>query len=505
MEIPMTELYEALSIIASPAGLPLLTVGVFAGILVGAAPGLTSTIAIGLLIPFTFTVSKYAAFSLLLGIYCGSMYGGAIPAVVMNLPGTPTAAVTAIDGYQMARNGRGAQALSISVIASVLGGLISCVFLIGLSLPLASLAIAFAAPEYFALCLFSLAVVFSMTSSSILKGIAATGFGLLVSTIGIDPVSPYPRFTLGIPELMIGIPEVAATIGMFCVAEALRLISEPGRSDMIKENVRSTLADAIADAKRFWRTILHSSLIGTAIGILPGTGAMMASLIAYGEAKRWSRSPETFGKGNPEGVAASEAANNAVTGGALVPMLTLGIPGDTNTLMLLGAMLIHGLIPGPALFREEGTLVYVIFLTMILANVLILVLGLKFAPWIARAGQVNKRYTIPVILILAITGPAISEGHIYYFWISIVFGVIGYAMDRAGFSVMAAAMGIILGPIIERNLRASLMLPDVGLWTFIGRPFCALFLALTAIMIVLGLRRELKQRRTRVPVQAAHG
>ncbi len=221
---------------------------------------------------------------------------------------------------------------------------------------------------------------------------------------------------------------------------------------------------------------------------------MMASLLAYGDAKRSSREPQSFGKGNPEGVAASEAANNAVTGGALIPMLTLGIPGDTNTLMLMGAMLIHGLIPGPALFREETTLVYVIFLVMIFANLWILVLGLRFAPLVARLTQVDKRYIIPVILILSITGPAISEGHLYYFWITIIFGALGFVMDRHGFSVMGMAMGIVLGPIIERNLRAALMLPQSPIEIFLSRPIAVLFLALTILVVAIGIRREILAR-----------
>lgn len=490
----MEAFLEAVFITMSPSGLALLAAGVIAGMVVGAAPGLTSTIAIGLLIPFTYSMSSYAAFMLLLGIYCGAMYGGSIPAVLMNLPGTPTSAVTAIDGYPMVRSGRASEALAISVSSSAIGGLVSCVFLIFLSLQLAFLATAFAAPEYFALCLFALAVVFTTTASSILKGVVATGAGLLVSTIGIDPVSPYPRFTFGITEISIGIPEVPATIGLFCVAEAFRLVSDPSRAEMISERVRTTFALAFGRVKALWKTILRSSLIGTIIGILPGAGAMMASLIAYGEAKRISNDPGSFGKGKAEGVAASESANNAVTGGALIPMLTLGIPGDVNTLMLLGAMLVHGLIPGPALFREEPTLIYVIFITMIVANVLILLLGMRLAPQVARVTQIDQRYIIPGILLLAITGPAISEGHIYYFWITIIFGAVGYFMDKAGYSVMAMAMGIVLGPILERNFRSALMLPQSATEIFLQRPLTLLFLILSVVVIAIGLRREMRSR-----------
>ena len=382
----MQALIQALEVVSTPSVFGMLVVGVLSGMLIGAAPGLTSTIAIGLLIPFTYGMSKYLAFALLLGIYCGSLYGGSIPAVLMNLPGTPSSAVTAIDGYPMSRNGRGGEALAITVISAVSGGLISCVFLIFLAPQLAFLATAFAGPEYFALCVFALAVVFSMTGSSILKGIIATGIGLLLSTIGVDPIAPVERFTFGITILSIGVPEVPATIALFCVAEALRLIFLPPNVEGVsKEEAHSTIGMALTQARILWRTILRSSIIGTIIGILPATGAMMAGLISYGVAKRASKHPETFGQGNPEGVAASQAAESSVSGGALIPMLTLGIPGDTNTLMLLGTMLVLGLIPGPAMFTDERTLMYVIFIVMVLANVLILVFGLRFAPWVAKA------------------------------------------------------------------------------------------------------------------------
>ena len=487
----MQDLIQAFGIVLTPAVFGMLALGVISGMLIGAAPGLTSTIAIGLLIPFTYGMSKYLAFALLLGIYCGSLYGGSIPAVLMNLPGTPSSAVTAIDGYPMSRQGRGGEALAITVISAVLGGLISCVFLIFLAPQLAFLATAFAGPEYFSLCVFALAVVFSMTGSSILKAIIATGVGLLLSTIGVDPIAPVERFTFGITLLSIGVPEVPATIALFCVAEALRLIFLPPNAEGIsKEEAHSTMGMAFTQARLLWRTIVRSSLIGTVIGILPATGAMMAGLISYGVAKRASKHPETFGQGNPEGVAASQAAESSVTGGALIPMLTLGIPGDTNTLMLLGTMLVLGLIPGPAMFTDERTLMDVIFIVMVLANLMILLFGLHFAPWVARATRVDKRYIVPIVLVLAITGPAVSEGHIYYYWLAIVFGLIGFIFQRAGFPVIALAMGIVLGPIIEQNLRGALMLPESTWHIFLSRPISALFLALAIVTILFGVYRE---------------
>jgi len=485
----------ALGILFDPANLVLLFGAVLAGILVGVIPGLTSSVALGLLLPLTFTVDKDTAFILLLGIYCGATYGGSIPAILMNLPGTPTAAVTAVEGYPMAKRGEGSRALGIAALSSTTGGLFSCIILILLSLQLSQVALLFAGPEYFALCVFALVVVVVVSSQSIVKGFLACGMGLLISTIGLDPVNPTPRFTFGIPEILIGIPEVPATIGLFCVAEAYRLLGQPAVVAAYLQSKTSGFILAVREIPKLWRTWLRSSVIGTFIGILPGTGAVMASFFAYGDARRRSKERERFGKGAPEGVCASESANNAVTGGALVPLLTLGIPGDVNTLMLLGAMFVHGLVPGPTLFIQESQLVFVIFGSMILANLFILPIGLYLSTYIARAALLPAQFIVPIILILSITGPAMGYGHIYYFWIAIVFGLLGYVLSRGGFPVLAVAMTLILGPILERNFRFSLMLSDTGYWIFLTRPISLGLLLLALVALVFGLRREILARR----------
>lgn len=483
---------EAFGIIFQPEKFILLITSVLAGILVGAAPGLTSTIAIGLLIPFTFAMSKFSAFIMVCAIYVGSIYGGSIPAILMNVPGTPTAAVTALEGWPMTQKGEGGRAIGVATMSSAIGGLVSCIFLIFLSIKLAKVATLFAGPEYFSLCLFATVVVFCLSGRSVIKGLIAASFGLLISTIGFDLVFPYPRFAFGIEEITIGIPVVPATIGLLCVAEAFRMAGRP-RVVGVQHEISGLLA-AYRHLPRLWYTMLHSSLIGTFMGILPGIGATMASFLAYGEAKRMSKHPEQFNKGAIEGVCASETANNSVTGGALIPMLTLGIPGDTNTLMIMSAMMIHGLIPGPALFRDQTVLVYVIFITMIFSNLLILGLGLSLAQFIARIALIDKKYLMPFVLILSITGPSISYGHIYYFWISIIFGFLGYLCEKGGFSVIAVAMTLILGPIMERNLRAALMLPDAGFMLFFTRPFSLMFIVLSVLILVFSLRREAKIR-----------
>ena len=485
---------EAFQIIFSPKVFLLLCGSVLGGVVVGAAPGLTSTMAIGLLVPLTFGVSKFSAFVLLLGIYCGAIYGGSITAILMNVPGTPTSAVTAIEGYPMTMKGEGGKALGVATMSSTLGGLLSCIVLIFLSLQLAQVAIMFGPLEYFSLGLFATAVVLSLSSKSVIKGLIATLFGLLLSTIGVDPVAQYPRFTFGIQEILIGIPAVPAIIGLFCVSEAFRMAEQAELVAKLKKDVSGILV-AYRELPKLWKIIVKSSVIGSFIGTLPGIGALVASFLAYGEAKRQSKTPELFGKGAVEGVCASEAANNAVTGGALVPLLTLGIPGDTSTLMLLGAMIIHGLIPGPTLFKEDTILVYVIFGTMIMCNLLILPIGLSLSPYIARISLIKRKYLMPAVGVLAITGASIGYGHIYYFWISIIFGFIGYICQKGGFPVLAIAMCLILGPIMERNLRAALMLPDNIFWLFCSRPITASLVAASIIAVIWGLRREAKAKK----------
>lgn len=491
----MSLVLEAAAILAAPANLALLLGAVFAGIVIGAIPGLTSAVAIGLLIPFTFTFDANQAFILLLGIYVGSMYGGSIPAILMNLPGTPTSAVTAADGYPMTRDGRGGEAIGVSILSGAIGGVISCVFMVLLSLQLARIALEFGGPEYFALAVFAVVVVFSVASDNVLKGALAAGLGLLLGTIGIDEITPYPRFNFGVTEIMIGIPIVPATIGLFCVAEAFRMIEEPGRITTMGGRAFAGIGAALARLPQLGVTIFRSSIIGTFIGILPGAGATVGSYMAYVAARARSRHPETFGKGEVEGVAASESANNAVTGGALIPLMTLGIPGDINTLLLIGAMLVHGLVPGPQLFSEHLLLVYVIFGTMILSNLLIIVFGATMTQLIARIAQIDKKYLMPLVLVVSITGPAISYGHIYYFWIAIAFGFLGYVCEKGGYPPLAIAMSLILGPILEYNLRSSMMLPNFGPMTMLERPIALFFLVLTALVFAFAVRREIRKRR----------
>ncbi|WP_174802242.1 tripartite tricarboxylate transporter permease [Martelella limonii] len=498
----MDTLLSSFSVLGDPQNMALMVIAVMAGIIVGAIPGLTPAIAIGVLIPFTFSFNTDTAFVLLLGIYVGSMYGGSVPAILMGLPGTPSAAVTTADGFPLTRQGRAGEALGVSILSGTIGGVISCVLLVFLSRELAQVALRFGGPEYFSLCLFATTVVFVFSSPSLARGIIAACLGLLLSTIGIDPITPFPRFTFGMSELMIGVPLVPATIGLFCVAEVFRMIESPGETPP-EQSRFSGMRTAFPLLPSLAPTIFRSSIIGTLVGVLPGTGATVASYLSYNAQRSLSKERERFGNGSEEGVAASESANNASTGGTMIPLLALGIPGDINTLLLLGAMFVHGLIPGPGLFTDHADLVYVIFGTMILSNLLIFVLGMMFTRWVAAIAAIRKRYLIPVILIISITGPAISYGHVYYFWLTIIFGIIGYLCQRGGFPVLAVAMGLILGPIMETNFRSSLMLPGADLGMFFSRPISGGFLVLTLAILAYAVWREVKLfRQTRTPASA---
>lgn len=359
---------------------------------------------------------------------------------------------------------------------------------------LSTLALLFASPEYFSLAVFSLCVVVALAAKNLVKGIISVGLGLMLAVVGIDATTPFARFTFGIDEIIIGIPAVPATIGLFCVAEAFRMVAEPSSVAALRHSAPGIVA-TLREFPKLWTTIVKSSLIGASIGALPGAGSVTAAFLSYGEARRRSKTPELFGDGAPEGVAAAEAANNAVTGGSLIPMLTLGIPGDTNTLMMLGAMLVQGIVPGPTLFREEPLLINVIYLTVIFASILILPLGIFCSKYIARVALVDRRFLLPFILVLAIAGPSISYGHIYYFWITIIFGFAGYILQKGGFSVLSLGLALILGPLLESSVRSALMLADNGAAVFFTRPISLTLMVASAAVLFFGVWRNRRRGR----------
>lgn len=486
----MDAVLTALVVVFQPMNFALMIMGVVVGIIFGAVPGLTATLAIALLIPITFTMAPIPALLLLLGIYNGGMFGGSITAITIRTPGTPAAACTQLDGFPMAERGEAGKAIGTACIASTFGGLVSALIMILLSPLLARIALAFSPVEYFSVGVFGLTAVFAISGKNLIKGALATLFGLLLSSIGLDPILPIPRFTFGKLELAGGIPFLPAVIGLFALAEVFRLIGAPEKKVVINTNVGKVLP-SWSDFKRIIRASIKGSLIGTWIGILPGAGGAIASYVSYGEARRSSKHPEQFGTGIVEGVAAAESANNGVTGGAMIPMLTLGIPGDAVTAVLLGALTIQGLQPGPMLFRDNVDVVYPIFVGMLLSNFIMLIMGLIMVKPVSYIARVKKRHLVPVVAVFSVIGAFAESGSVMMVGFAVAFGIIGYLMERYDYPVAPVILSLILGPMIENALRQSLIMSQ-GSWSiFVTRPISAGLLLVALLTIIAMMRRQM--------------
>jgi len=491
------DILEGLSIVFQLNNFLLLVFGVILGIIVGAIPGLTATLAISLLLPFTFGLEATSALIMLIGIYCGGIYGGSITAILLRTPGTPGAAATVLDGYPLAQNGQAGRALGIATTASFIGGIVSGIFLIFLAPTISKFALKFSSAEFFALAFFGLTIIFSVSGGSLLKGAIAGLLGLLVNTVGMDPLVAYPRFTFGIKSLLIGFPLLPAVIGLFALTEVFSLF----RRGVVDEGKVDKKLDRIiprwSDIKALKWIFAKCSLIGTFIGALPGAGANIAAFVAYSEAKRTSKHPETFGKGNIEGVAASETANNAVTGGALIPMLTLGVPGDAVTAVLLGALTIQGLQPGPLLFSDHPEVVNSIFAGVLVANVVMLITGLTLSTLIARIASMRKTILVPVIAIFSLLGAFASEGSLIHMRIAILFGIIGYILERNGFPLAPIALAIVMGTLAEKNFRTALIRAEGSYSIFFGSPISIFFLAIAVASIIYSLYTQIKSNKAK--------
>ena len=481
---------NAVAVIFQPFNIFLSVVGMFIGILFAAIPGLTATVAISLLIPFTFGLPPVPSMILLLSIYAGGMYGGSITAITIRTPGSPANAVTVIDGYQLGLQGKAGLALSISLIAGAIGGLFSCLVMIFLSPPLSAVALMFSAVEYFAIAVFGLSAVFAISGKSILKGTFAGVLGLIFATVGVDEILPVSRFTFGVDALEGGIPFLPAVIGLFAIAEAFRLIEQGAIATQITAKIEKILP-TWREFKGTLKETLRGSVIGTFIGILPGAGGTIAAFLAYSESKRASRHPETYGTGEIEGVASPEAANNAVTGGSMIPMLTLGIPGDAVTAVLMGALVIQGLQPGPFLFRDHLDVVYPIFATMVFSNVIMVLMGLALLPLTSYLGYVQKNVLVPIVAVMGILGSFAMSGATDYIAIALFFGVLGYILERYGFPVAPLCLALILGPIAETSLRQSMIMFQGDVTIFFTRPISLLLIALAVVAVaILAIRQR---------------
>lgn len=461
--------------------------GTLAGIYVGAIPGLSVTMATSILISFTFKWEVNEALALIAGIFVGGVYGGARTAILLNIPGAPSAIATAIEGYPMAKRGEAGEAIGLTTVMSVFGGFVG-ILALALFAPLISdFALQFQSRDYLLLGLIGILLVGTLSGESFAKGVFAGALGVLIGMVGLDPMTAEGRFTFGSITLMGGIPYVAAMIGFFGVAEALVQLHRL-HLPAIKQKIERIIPHP-SDVKRYFSLALRASGIGTLIGALPGTGGDIAALLAYDHARRSTRDPEVpFGEGCKEGLVAPEAANNAAVGGAFIPMLTLGIPGDAVTAVIIGALFIHGLKPGPLLLTETPDLFWFTVGSLALANVFLLIFGLTGIRVFTKIVECPKAILIPLIIVLSAVGSyAIQNDPAHIYWM-LLFGVVGYFMKTYGFQVGPVILGVILGPMMDANYRRAMIgaQQDVGLflWEFLANPISlCLTLAFLAMLL----------------------
>jgi len=475
--------------------------GTIGGIVVGAIPGLTATMAVAVLIPFTFRLEPLVGLATLCGIYIGGIYGGSISAVLWRIPGTPSSAFTTLDGYPMAVRGEAGRAISISTTSSFIGGLVSIIFLIVTAPFIVKVALRFSEPEFFAIAVWGLASVADVSGKKLIYGLISAVFGVFLGTIGLDPMTGAPRFTFGLENLQSGLEFVPIMIGLFGLSEVLNEMGRTETGQRVTQKI-GNLLPTWEDVKRIWRTWVRGTLIGIWVGVLPGaTGGAMGSLMAYNAEKQVSKHPEEFGKGAPEGIAASESANNATVGGSLVPLLTLGIPGDTITALMIGAFMMHNLRPGPLLYEQNPQLVYGIYGSLILAHFFFLILGLAAARTFARVLNIPRPILLALIVTFCTLGSYAVSNDVFNIVIMALFGIIGFIMERIEMPVTPMLIGLVLGPMAESSLRTALKMYEGDVSVLFTRPFSLFFWVLTAAMLIIPRIQQVKAKRQAAAVK----
>jgi putative tricarboxylic transport membrane protein len=486
-----------LELLMQPAALLWMTVGLVAGFVVGVLPGFQSANATAIALPFSLFIPVEQALLLMVGIYCGAAFAGGVPAILVNVPGTASAAATALDGYPMRLQGRAAEAIGIARMASTLGGIISMVLIIGLMGPLAGLALNFGAREMVLVVAFGILIIGGLVNESPLKGIFSAVLGMLIAAMSASPVSGASRFTMGFIELYEGIPIVPALIGLFAFTQMILLsgqsvmeiprLQDASSADAshgatgIRRLYRETTA-GMRTTLRYPRTIMRSSIVGMLIGIAPGGGTSVGSFLGWTMARRASKNPASFGKGNPEGVVACETADNAVTGGTLVPTLALGIPGSASAAIMLAALVMHGITPGPRVMTDYAPEAYSVLLGVLLASALILPLGILLAAPMTLITKASPKVLVPLLLVVSVAGVFATRNQIFDVALALVFGLLGYVMLKFGIPVIPMVLGLILGPLGERYLMRSLELGQYEVAYFFESP-----LAIGLWVLLLGV------------------
>ena len=473
-------------VFSDPMCILLMLVGVFVGIIFGSIPGLTATLGVTLFIPFTYTMAPVQGLTMLIAVYVGGISGGLITATLINIPGTPSSIYTCFDGYPMTKKGKPAEALAIGVFCSLIGGTVSAFALMAIAPQLAKISLSFGSWEYFAVALMGLSVVVAMCSDSLIKGLIGAIFGLIIGGIGID----VSRLTFGFWQLQGGISSTALMMGLFAITEVFNQSRELDKPRPKIEFKKTTLIPPLREMKSCWKAIGIGCVIGTGIGILPGIGQNASTLISYNLARTVSKTPEEFGKGCPEGICASETSNNATNGGALIPLVCLGIPGDLTTSALIGGLMIHGLQPGPLLYNEHPELVGGIMVAYFLANVVMYVMELGLMKAFVRMVNVKLSYLFPAIVACCVLGVYTLNNRMFDVWVMIIFGFVGYLLICLGIDMAPVILGFILGPLIEKYMRMALIGANSNWGDMFTRPVAVIFVVVAALFVLVPIIRK---------------
>jgi putative tricarboxylic transport membrane protein len=474
-------------------------IGVTYGTLIGVLPGIGPVVGVSILIPITFGLNATTAIITMAGVYYGAMYGGSTTSILINVPGESASVVTCLDGYQMARKGRAGPALGMAALASFIAGSFSVVMLSFVAPPLARAALSFGPPEYFALTFMGLTLVTSLAGESMVKGLMSGLLGLTAACVGVDAVSGQERFTFGTLAMLDGIDFIGVAVGLFAVSEVLCNLEASMEQVFIKANLGfRNLFPNWQDWKDSWWPIWRSTTLAFFMGNLPGAGATIASFMAYGMEKKLSKHPEKFGTGVIEGVAAPEAANNAAAGGAMVPLFALGIPSSGTSAVLLGALLVHGLRPGPLLFQSHPDFVWGVIASMYIGNVMLLVLNLPMVGLWASLLRVPYKILMPFIVTISAVGVYATDNNVSDMWIMFAFGIIGYLMRKLKFPAAPVVLGLVLGPMLERSLRQSLTISHGDVTIFFTRPISAVLVTIALLSLVAPLFRGVMAWRQKV-------
>ncbi|MCM3709139.1 tripartite tricarboxylate transporter permease [Sporosarcina luteola] len=467
----------------------LLFFGVIVGLIFGSIPGLTATMGVALFIPVTFSLDPASGLFLLLGVYVGGISGGLVAATLLGIPGTPSSIATTFDAFPMSKNGEPARALGIGIIASLIGGVLSFVVLVTIAPVISKMAVKMGPAEYFSLTFFALMLISILSKGNMIKGISAGVIGIALSLIGFAPIDGTARFTFGNINLKSGIDLLPLIMGLFAISQILIEVQSETKKESILFKVRGlgvSIKEIIANG---WN-IIRSSLIGIGFGILPGMGSGASNIVAYAQAKQASKTPEKFGKGTPEGIWAAETANNASVGGALIPLITLGIPGDTVTAILLGGFMIHGIQPGPLLFKTNPDIIYIVYIGFALAMLItffVMMFGMKLFPHILR---IPPKFLYSFLLVMTVVGAYSTNYSIFDIWVMLLFGVIGYIMMKNDYPIAPLILGFVLGPLCEQYLRRALM-SSGSVMEFFTRPVSAIFLLIALVLFIYTLYKEI--------------